>query len=138
MPILKCVFSSSRHMYGILSVGVPFVGVQHVRPDVILLLQCQSSQFNNPLQNPNLGLIICCLVLIKLICCVQIRVVICWKWIGLSATMPVLCHVLLYPFLTVIDSFIYIFLSANCPCCHIIVHFHWLDLGPQVNVWPPY
>ena len=42
MAILNCALSSGRHIYGILSVGVPFLGVQHVRPEVILLLQYQS------------------------------------------------------------------------------------------------
>ena len=43
MPIENCVFSSARHIYEILSVGVPLLGVQHVKPAVILLLQYQSS-----------------------------------------------------------------------------------------------
>ena len=43
MPIYNCVFSSHRHIYEILSVGVPFLGVQLMKPEVILLLQCQSS-----------------------------------------------------------------------------------------------
>ena len=54
MPILNCVFSSGRHIYGILSVGVPFLGVQHVRPEEILLLQCQSS----PIQQSNAKILI--------------------------------------------------------------------------------
>ena len=49
MPILNCAFSSDRHIYGILSVGAPFLGVQHVRPEVILLLQYQSF----PIQHSN-------------------------------------------------------------------------------------
>ena len=49
MPILNCTFSSGRHLYEILSVGVPSMGVQHARPEVILLLQCQSS----PIQQSN-------------------------------------------------------------------------------------
>ena len=49
MPIKDCVFSSGRHIYGILSVGVPFLGVQHVKLAVILLLQCQSF----PIQQSN-------------------------------------------------------------------------------------
>ena len=43
MPIRSCVFSSGRHIYQTLSVGVPFLGVQHVKPAVTLLLQYQSS-----------------------------------------------------------------------------------------------
>ena len=43
MQIKKCVFSSGRNIYEILSVGVPFLGVQHVKPEVILLLQYLSS-----------------------------------------------------------------------------------------------
>ena len=43
MPIKNCVFSSGRHICGILSVDVPFLGVQHVKPAVIRLLQYQSS-----------------------------------------------------------------------------------------------
>ena len=38
MPIKNCVFSSGRHICEILSVGVPFLGVQDVKPAVILLL----------------------------------------------------------------------------------------------------
>ena len=49
MPTLNCVFSSSRHIHGILYVDVPFLGVQHVRPEVILLLQYQSF----PIQQSN-------------------------------------------------------------------------------------
>ena len=43
MPIKNCVFSSSRHIYEILSVGICFLGVQHAKPAVIHLLQYQSS-----------------------------------------------------------------------------------------------
>ena len=43
VPVLNCVFSSGRHIGGILLVNVPFLVVQHVRPEVILLLQYQSS-----------------------------------------------------------------------------------------------
>ena len=43
MPIENCVFSSGRHIYEILYVGVHFLGVQHVKLEVILLLQYQSS-----------------------------------------------------------------------------------------------
>ena len=49
MPILNCAFSSGKHIYGILSVGVPFLGLQHVRPEVTLLLQDQSF----PIQQSN-------------------------------------------------------------------------------------
>ena len=34
------------------------------------------------------------------------------------------CHILLYPFLAVVDGFVYIFALAVCPCCYTIVHFH--------------
>ena len=138
MPILNCAFSSARHIYGILSVGVPFLGLQHVRPEVILLLPYQSFPIQQSNSSSNVGLIICCLVFIKVICCAHIRVIIGWKWIGGSAAMLVLWHVLLYPFFTVVDSFIYIFAWADCPCCHTIVHFHLVDLASQVDVWVPY
>ena len=138
MPIKNCVFSSGRHIYEILSVGVPFLGVQHVKPAVMLLLQYQPSQFNNPTQNTYLGLVICCLLLIQFSCCVQIRVIICWEWVGSSAAMLVFWHILLYPFLTLVDGFVYIFAWAGCSCCYTIVHFHWLDLGSKINIWVPY
>ena len=138
MPVLNCVVSSGWHIYGTVSVGVPFLGVQHVRLEVILLLQYQSFPIQQSNAKFKFGIDICCLVFIKFICCVEVRVIVCWKWIGGSAAMLVLWHVLLYPFFTVVDSFIYIFAWADCPCCHTIVQFHWLDLGSQVNVWVPY
>ena len=138
MPIKNCVFSSGRHICEILSVGVPFFGVQHAKPAVTLLLQYQSS----PIQQPNakylFGLVICCLFLNQFSCGVQIRVIIFWKRVGSSAAMLAFWHILLYPFLTVIDGFIYIYAWADCTCCYTIVHFHWFDLGSKINIWVPY
>ena len=48
MPTLNCVISSGRHIYGILSVGIPSLGVQHVRTEVILLLQYQPFRIQQP------------------------------------------------------------------------------------------
>ena len=106
MPILNCAFSSGRHINGILPVGVPSLGEQHVRPEVILLLQCQSSLIQQSNIKFLFGIDKCCLVFIKFICCIQVRIRICWKWIGGSAGVLVLWHVLIF---TVVDSFIYIF-----------------------------
>ena len=137
MPVLYCAFSSGRHICGILFVNVPFLRVQYVRLEVILLLQCQSS----PIQQSNakylFGIDNMLLDFIN-ICCVQVMVIVCWEWVGGSTVMLVSWHVLLYPFLTIVDSFLYILAWADCPCCYTIVHFHWLDLGSKVNIWVPF
>ena len=46
-------------------------------------------------------------------------------------------HILLYPFLTVVDGFVYRFAWADCPCCYTIVLFHCLDLGSKRKIWYP-
>ena len=60
-----------------------------MKPAVILLLQATPPQFNNPMQNTYLGLVMCCLFLIQFSCCVQIWVIICWN--GLEALLLCLC-----------------------------------------------
>ena len=129
VPVLNCVFSSGWHICGILFVNVPFLGVQHVRPAVILLLQYQSSPIQQSKQNSYLGLMICCLVFIKFIWCVQVRVIVCWKWVGGPASLVVSWHILCYPLLTIVDSFIDILAWADCPCCYTI--FIGLTLAPR-------
>ena len=69
MPTLNCVVSSDRHLYGILSVGVLLLGVQHVRPEVILLLQYQSFPIQPSIAKFQFGIDNMLLVFIKLICC---------------------------------------------------------------------
>ena len=108
-----------------------------MKPVVILLFQ-YPPQFNNPMQNTYLGLVICCLFLIQFSCCVHVRIIISWEWVGSSAAMLVFWHNLLYPFTTFVDGFIYIFAWGDCPCCYIIVHFHWFDLGSKIDTWVPH
>ena len=111
MPIENCVFSSGRHIFEILSVGILFLGVQHVKRAVILLLQYQSSpiQQSNAIYLVGIGNMLTVPHPILLFCPNQG----CWEWVGGSATMLALWHILLYPFLTVVDGFIYIGLITH-------------------------
>ena len=137
-PIENCVFSSDMHICVILSVGVPFLAVQHVKSAVILLFNIHPPQFNNPVQNTYLGLVTCCLFLIQFSCCVQIREIVCLEWVGSSAAMLVFWHILLDPFHTVVDGLFYIFAWDDYQWCYTIVHFHWFDFGSKINIQVPY
>ena len=61
MPIKTCVFSSGRHIYDILSVGVPFLGVKHVKPAMMLLIDIAKFLFaiGNMLPAPHPILLLC-------------------------------------------------------------------------------
>ena len=138
MPVENCAFSSGMHTCGILSVGVPFLGAQHVKPAVILLMQYQSIPIPHSITKyqSGIGSMLCVPHSIQLVC--QIGVIVCWEWIGSFVTMLVFWHVFLYPFLTVVNCFIHIFAWANCPCCYTIVHLHWLNFGSKIDIQVPY
>ena len=113
MPILNCVFSSGRHIYGILFVGVCFLGVQHVKPAVILLLQCHASptQQSNAKYQFGIGNMLLVLHSIQLLCPKQGHNLL--GMVRKLAARLVFWHILLNPFLTIVDTFVYIFVPFS-------------------------
>ena len=53
------------------------------------------------------------------------------EWVGSSATMLVFWHILLYSFLAIVDSFIYIFAWADCHAVTPLFIFIGLTLAPR-------
>ena len=137
VPVLNCGISSGRYICGILFINDPFLGVQHGRPEVILLLQYQSSPIQQSNAKFQFGIenMLLCLCQPHLLCPSQGQSLLEMGW-WLSCYACVLpCS--LAPILRIVDSFIYILAWADCPCYYTIVHFHWLDLGSKVNIWLP-
>ena len=131
------MFFSGWHICGILFVNVPFLGVQHVRPEVILLLQYQPS----PIQQSNaiflfgIDNMLLGLHQVHLLCPNQGHSLLEMGWWLCCYACVLACS--LVPISHTCGSFIDILAWDECPCCHTIAHFHWFDLGSKVNVWVP-